>query len=284
MKRLSLLLMASCALLMSCQDAVQCVDIPRTLNTFKCAGSPPAIPPTQLWVEPVDKSTGVDLSAIRVRLSGSSALNDTRDVDFTRLVKLIDLETKEAIPFNLNIETNVENEDADPWRTTLIYVDVLPQEPLDDAWYALQVSKSAKWEAQGGHTSDDAYIYYRFTTKTQPSLRSIMACQKEQDVKVILDYSEEVLAADGSLEVLTAGSRACERLGGVADGSAEASADFICRGASVEDAVTLKGLNSLVAASDSSITLAGADELTVNLSDQLLNDGCRMVYFPELPQ
>lgn len=277
-----LLWMASSALLMSCEEELLCKCLP-----------PPATPlTTQLWVEPQDKSTGADLSFIRVGMSGEPSLKDLRDVDFSRQVKLIALETGESIFFDSTLETSVEpsnrhedvdeDEYIDPRQVT-VYVNVTPRAPLGDAWYALRVNKSAQWQPRGYHASDDGYLYYRFTTKTAPMLRGVSACQKEQDVKITLDYSEAILVEDERLEVSLAGVGVCERFGGPAGGAAS-QVDYYCRSARDDASLTLSGLKSVVAASDASTGLVGADELVVELSDVELISACRQVYLEGLPQ
>lgn len=250
----------------------------------------PASAPVRLWGEPGDKSTSVNVASLRIGLNGGYGLDDNLVNTLISDIRLIDLNTSEEVSFDSTIDKS--DSQQDPHVTKTIYIDIQPTTSLDNRWYALKVKKDpAKWSTRDKrHMDDGSHIYYRFTAQAYPLLNEIKACQKGEDMKVIVAYSERIKPSS-TLKVSTLDGKTCEKIPGFLDSDgkgqaleSETESEYLCTKTSGSGGALITGLNGVTSNSDASIKLAGQDSHSVTFASMVDSyNGCHYVYMSDLP-
>lgn len=250
----------------------------------------PASAPVRLWGEPGDKSTSTNAAALRIGLRGGYDLDDNLINALINDISLIDLSTSEEVNFDSAVDKSEANQD--PHVTKTVYIDIKPTITLENKWYALKVKKNpSKWPTLDKRNMDDgSHIYYRFTAQAYPLLNEIKACQKGEDMKIIIAYSERIKPSS-TLKVSTLDGKTCEKLPGFLDSDgkgqaleSEMTSEYLCTKTNGSGGAFITGLSGVTSNSDTSIKLAGQDSHSITFASMVDSyNGCNYVYMSDLP-
>ncbi len=172
----------------------------------------PETPPPKVWFEPTHKLSATGETALRLIIDnwGSPVDHDLVDA-LVPLIKLRDpvagvdlaFTTKIYIPPEPVVVKNVPEKGGEPPATPggiarpvddqRAYVEVIPQQPLVSAWYALGLSKIpssvvAPFDSETPPSIGEYSI--RFNPASAPAVSRIVMCPKGKKWKGVLEFTE----------------------------------------------------------------------------------------------
>jgi len=174
-----------------------------------------------LWFEPSDLLTATGTTPIRAMIDNSSSPVDPNLIaDVAAQVELREYPSLNKV--SVSIVTHApkagvrahSNEPQGPIEDGRGYVDLQPNSPLADSWYVLslrQIPKGVRVAPWGSPTPIVGAYSARFHTGSHPVLTRTLFCDKLGMTRTILEFSENVSAADAATAVrVQQGSKVCK--------------------------------------------------------------------------
>lgn len=106
------------------------------INVNTAASITPRLPYPRIWIEPHDKTVGVEKSPIRVAIESDKNFINLAGIDYEKKIKLQEIDTAKNI--DIKVEVNQEKISENKYRT---YLTLVPASELKNEWHQVVIAR-----------------------------------------------------------------------------------------------------------------------------------------------